>query len=50
VTKGVFEPADRPINKRIDEAYRTKYRGSPYLSPMIDTRDATVRVMPMKVE
>ena len=48
----VFEPADGPINNRIDEAYRTKYGGSPYLSPMIGTRarSATVRVMPMKVE
>jgi NAD(P)-dependent dehydrogenase (short-subunit alcohol dehydrogenase family) len=34
----VFEPTDGRINNRIDEAYRTKYGGSPYLSPMIGTR------------
>jgi hypothetical protein len=36
------------INDRIDEAYRTKYAGSPYLKPMIGgrARAATVRVMP----
>src|SRR5439155_27292257 len=31
----IFEAVDGPINDRIDEAYRAKYRGSPYLSPMI---------------
>ena len=48
-TKDVtFEPVDGPINDRIDEAYRAKYRGSPYLSTMIGarTRSATVRVVP----
>src|SRR3954468_657799 len=30
-----FEPVDGPINDRIDGAYREKYHGSPYLSPMI---------------
>ncbi len=32
----------------VDDAYRTKYRSSPYLSPMIGrrARSATVRVMP----
>ena len=52
MTKDVaFEPADGPINNRIDEAYRAKYGGSPYLSPMIGTRarSATVRVMPVRV-
>jgi len=46
----VFEPADDPINDRIDEAYRAKYGGSPYLSPMIGegARSATVRVTPKK--
>jgi hypothetical protein len=39
LTKEVaFEPADGPINDRIDEAYRTKYHDSPYLRPMIGTR------------
>jgi hypothetical protein len=43
-----FAPVDGPINDRIDEAYRAKYAGSRYLSPMIGTRAraATVRVMP----
>jgi hypothetical protein len=49
ITKEVnFEPADGPINDRIDEAYRTKYKGSPYLKPMISerARAATVKVTP----
>ena len=35
-------------NDRIDEAYRTKYAGSPYLKPMIGgrARAATVGVLP----
>jgi hypothetical protein len=43
-----FEPVDGPINDRIDQAYRAKYRDSPYLRPMIGTRvrAATVRIMP----
>ncbi len=43
-----FEPADGRINDRIDDAYRAKYRGSPYLDPMIGkrARSATVRIMP----
>lgn len=45
-----FEPVDGadPINDRIDDAYRQKYRGSAYLNPMIGTRarSATVRIMP----
>jgi len=48
-TKDVtFEPVDGPINDRIDEAYRAKYRGSPYLSTMIGARarSATVRGVP----
>jgi hypothetical protein len=46
----VFEPVDGAINDRIDDAYRAKYGGSAYLSPMIGTRarSATVRVMPRK--
>jgi hypothetical protein len=49
VTKEVmFDPVDGPINERIDDAYRAKYRGSPYLEPMIGARarSATVKVMP----
>jgi hypothetical protein len=43
-----FEPVDGPVNNRIDDAYRAKYHGSPYLSPMIGARarSATVKVMP----
>jgi len=47
-----FEPVEGPgeerILERIDEAYRAKYQGSPYLKPMIGARAraATVRVMP----
>jgi hypothetical protein len=49
MTKEVtFEPVEGPINDRIDDGYRAKYGGSPYLSPMIspDARSATVKVMP----
>ena len=44
----MFEPVDGPIKNRIDDAYRAKYRCSPYLNPMIGTRarSATVKVMP----
>ena len=31
----LFEPVAGAINDRVDEAYRTKYRGSAYLAPMI---------------
>ena len=43
-----FEPVNGPIDDRIDAAYRAKYRGSPYLSPMIGARAraATVKVVP----
>jgi hypothetical protein len=43
-----FEPVDGPVNARIDDAYRAKYRGSPYLSPMVgaSARSATVKVLP----
>jgi len=49
MTKEVtFELVDGPINNRIDDAYRAKYHGSPYLSPMIGVRarSATIKVMP----
>jgi hypothetical protein len=44
----VFEPVDGAINDRIDDAYRAKYKVSPYLSPMIGARarSATVKVVP----
>jgi hypothetical protein len=43
-----FEPVNGAINDLIDDAYRAKYKGSPYLSPMIGARarSATVKVMP----
>jgi hypothetical protein len=42
-----FEPVDGPVNDRIDDAYRAKYKSSPYLAPMIGSRAraATVRVL-----
>jgi len=49
MTKEVtFEPVDGPENDLVDDAYRAKYHGSPYLSPMIGarTRSATVKIMP----
>src|SRR5271156_2983090 len=49
MTKEVtFEAVDGIINDRIDDAYRVKYHGSPYLSPMIGprARSATVKVVP----
>ncbi|MDN5286597.1 MAG: hypothetical protein JWR38_2871 [Mucilaginibacter sp.] len=44
-----FEPVyDRNIDHRIDEAYKKKYKGSPYLADMISSRaqSATVRILP----
>jgi hypothetical protein len=43
-----FEPVGGPINDRIDDAYRAKYRTSAYLAPMIGkrARSATVRIAP----
>ena len=49
ITKEVaFEMVDGPIIEHIDEAYRMKYRDSPYLGPMIgaSARSATVKVVP----
>jgi len=53
MTKEVsFEPVDgsgnERIGDRIDEAYRAKYHGSPYLKPMIGARarSATIKIMP----
>lgn len=42
----VFEPVGSEFNERIDDAYRVKYRTSPYLPPMIGdrARAATVRI------
>lgn len=49
MTKDVrFETVTGPINDRIDDAYKVKYKGSPYLKPMIGdrARSATVKVTP----
>ena len=51
LTKEVtFEKVDGSINDRIDDAYRAKYKNSPYLRPMISVqaRSATVQVIPRK--
>jgi hypothetical protein len=43
-----FEPIAGSINDGIDDAYRSKYGGSPYLKPMIGARAraATVKIVP----
>ena len=49
MTKEVtFEAVEGKINDLIDDAYRRKYNGSPYISPMIGKRgrSATVKVVP----
>jgi len=49
MTKEVtFAPVDDAVNDRIDNAYRVKYKGSPYLPPMIGprARSATIKIVP----
>jgi hypothetical protein len=43
-----FEPVEGPINGEVDDAYRAKYKGSPYLPPMIAPaiRATTVKILP----
>lgn len=43
-----FGQADANLNDQIDEAYKKKYKGSPYLPPMVEerTRAATVKISP----
>jgi hypothetical protein len=45
-----FEPVAGAVNDRIDDAYRAKYKGSPYLEPMVGVgaRSATVKVTPKR--
>jgi len=53
MTKEVaFEPVEGPVNDRIDDAYRAKYRGNPYLDPMIGgrARSATVKIVPREAK
>src|SRR5436309_489884 len=48
MTKEVtFELVEGSVNDHIDNAHRAKYRGSPYLRPMIGgrARAATVRIL-----
>jgi len=47
-----LEPVNGPINDRIDDAYRAKYKDSQYLSPMISARPraATVKVLPCAIK
>src|SRR5437762_11822998 len=47
-----FQPVEGPINDRIDDAYRAKYRGNPYLSSMIGARarSATIKIIPRSQE
>lgn len=51
ITRDVaFQKVEGPINDRIDEAYRAKYKTSPYLKPMIasQARSATIRITPLE--
>ena len=47
-----FEPVEGAVNDRIDDAYRAKYRDSPYLGAMIGARarSATVKVEPLAAD
>ena len=46
-----FETVEGALNDRIDDAYRAKYRGSPYLRPMMvaRARAATIKIMPREI-
>ena len=46
-----FEAVAGPLNDQIDDAYRAKYKGSPYLQSMIGSRAraATVKITPREV-
>jgi hypothetical protein len=49
ITKEVtFDSVEGEINDRVDDAYRSKYKGSPYLEAMTGkrARAATVRLVP----
>jgi hypothetical protein len=47
-----FMPADPRLQARIDDAYRGKYTGSPYLPPMLRSgpRSASVEITPRRSE
>lgn len=40
-----FEPVIGAVNKQIDEAYRKKYSGSPYLQSMISERAKAATIL-----
>lgn len=46
------QESDDAVNRRIDDAYRTKYKGSPYLNAMIESgpRSATIKILPLSGE
>jgi hypothetical protein len=53
LTKEVrFEPVKGPANDSVDDAYRGKYHGSPYLTPMIGAkaRAATIKITPRETK
>jgi hypothetical protein len=53
MTKEVtFERIEGLISDRIDNAYRTKYRGNPYLNSMISARarSATIKITPRQAD
>ena len=47
--EGSRRSADPMVDGRIDDAYRAKYKSSPYLDPMINARarSATVKIKPL---
>jgi hypothetical protein len=47
-----FETVSGAIDGRIDDAYRAKYKGSPYLHPMLGARarSATVKIVPREAK
>ena len=51
-TEVTFEPVNGAITDRIDDAYKAKYKGSPYLEPMVSSpaRSATVKIMPREIK
>jgi hypothetical protein len=46
-----FSPVNGSVNDLIDDAYRVKYRGNPYLDSMISerARSATIKITPCDV-
>ena len=44
----IFEPEEESLSEQIDDAYRAKYEGSPYLNPMLNTRarSTTIKIIP----